>query len=79
MGIKENRANEKKEKEKTKKIETAKYFYELSKATFSITFLGSLALIFKDGTMTTSIIIGAISGIIMSIVFFSIGYKILNK
>lgn len=68
-----------KEKEKTKKTETAKYFYELSKATFSITFLGSLALIIKNGTMTVSSSIGVISGIIMSTVFFSIGYKILNK
>lgn len=44
--------NERKEKERTKRSETGKYFYDLSKASFSITVLGNLALIFKDGALT---------------------------
>lgn len=68
-----------KEKEKTKRTETAKYFYDLSKASFSITVLGNLALIFKDGTLTTTSILGTILGLIMTVGFFIVGNKILNK
>ena len=39
---------EEKEKTKTKRTETGKYFYDLSKATFSITVLGDVALAIKD-------------------------------
>ncbi len=68
-----------KDKEKTKRVETAKYFYDLSKASFSITVLGNLALIFKDGTLTTTSILGTILGLIMTAGFFIVGNKILNK
>ena len=71
--------NERKEKERTKRSETGKYFYDLSKASFSITFLGSLAAMFKDGAPTVSMLIGATIGIILSVVFFIVGYKILKK
>ena len=75
MGIKED----KRDKEKTKRTETGKYFYDLSKASFSITFLGSLASMFKDGTPSISMAIGACLGIGLSAIFSIVGYKILNK
>lgn len=71
--------NVRKEKEKTKRTETAKYFYDLSKASFSITVLGNLALIFKDGALTLMSIFGTILGLIMTVGFFIVGNKILNK
>ena len=71
--------NERKEKEKTKRTETAKYFYDLSKASFSITVLGNLALIFKDGALTLMSIFGTILGLVMTVGFFIVGNKILNK
>lgn len=71
--------NERKEKEKTRRVETAKFFYDLSKFSFSITFLGSLASMFKNGAPTPAMVFGASIGVIMSVVFFIIGYKILNK
>ena len=70
---------EDKEKLKTKRTETAKYFYDLSKASFSTTVLGNMALIFKNGTVTSMMICGAIFGAVLSAVFFILGYKILNK
>jgi len=71
--------NERKEKERTKRVETGKFFYDLSKFSFSITFLGSLASMFKNGTPTIAMLVGASVGIVMSVVFFIIGYKILNR
>ena len=50
MGIKED----KREKEKTKRTETGKYFYDLSKASFSITALGNMALAIKDNNFHLS-------------------------
>ena len=71
--------NVRKEKEKTKRTATAKYLYDLSKASFSITVLGNLALIFKDGALTLMSIFGTILGLIMTVGFFIVGNKILNK
>ena len=71
--------NVRKENQKTKRTETAKYFYDLSKASFSITVLGNLALIFKDGALTLMSIFGTILGLIMTVGFFIVGNKILNK
>ena len=70
---------EAKEKEKISRTETGKFFYDLSKSTFTITVLGSLAVMFKDGAPTVSMLIGATIGIILSVVFFIVGYKILKK
>ena len=70
---------EEKEKLKTKRTETGKYFYDLSKASFSITVLGNMALAIKDNNFSPIIIEGTISGIIFSALLFFIGYKILNK
>lgn len=68
-----------KEKEKTKKTETGKFFYDLSKASFSITVLTNMAFMFKEGTFSPTMIGGAILGVLLSIIFFIIGYRILNK
>ena len=70
---------EAKEKEKISRTETGKFFYDLSKSTFTITVLGSLAVMFKDGSIPNSLVVGALAGIIMAASFFGIGYKILNK
>ena len=77
--VQKDTKNEKKEKERTKRSETGKYFYDLSKASFSITVLGNLALIFKDGALTLMSILGTILGLVMTVGFFIVGNKILNK
>ena len=46
--------NERKEKERTKRTETGKFFYDLSKTSFSITFLGSLPPLFGVGGSNAS-------------------------
>lgn len=70
---------EEKEKTRTKRTETGKYFYDLSKATFSITVLGNMALAVKDGRFTDSVIYGTAAGLLFSVGLFISGYKILNK
>lgn len=70
---------EEKEKTKTKRIETGKYFYDLSKATFSITVLGSMALAIKDSIFKVSVLYGTAIGLLFSVALFITGYKILNK
>ena len=70
---------EEKEKTKTKRTKTGKYFYDLSKATFSITVLGDVALAIKDNCFTDSLIYGMATGLLMSSFLFFIGYKILNR
>ena len=75
MGTKED----KRDKEKTKRTESGKYFYDLSKSTFSITALGNLALIFKDGTVTMATAIGTATGLMLTALFYLIGSKVLNK
>ena len=72
--------NERKERERTKRSETGKYFYDLSKTSFSITFLGSLPPLFGVGDSKASFSLWYFAtGIILSIIFFIIGFKILNK
>ena len=69
-----------KEKEKTRRVETAKFFYDLSKTSFSITFLGSLPPLFGVGnTNATFSIWYFVTGIVLSAIFFIIGFKILNR
>lgn len=70
---------EEKEKQKISRTETGKFFYDLSKATFSITVLGSIADIIKTNDFQSFAIWAAISGIFTSAMFFTIGYKILNR
>lgn len=70
---------EEKEKQKISRTETGKFFYDLSKATFSITVLGSIANIIKTNEIQSFTIWAAVSGIIASAMFFTIGYKILNR
>ena len=70
---------EEKEKTKTKRTEMGKYFYDLRKAAFSITFLGSLAVMFKDGTVSLSMLVCAGIGVGLAVMSFFVGYKILNK
>ncbi len=70
---------EEKERQKISRTETGKFFYDLSKATFSITVLGSLALMFNNSEIAHSLILGASAGLIMTASFFVIGYKVLNK
>ena len=70
---------QKEAKEKISRTETGKFFYDLSKSTFTITVLGSLAVMFKDSSIPNSLVVGALAGIVMSASFFAIGYKILNK
>lgn len=70
---------EEREKTKTKRTETGKYFYDLSKATFSITVLGSMALAIKDSIFKDSVLYGTAIGLLFSVALFMTGYKILNK
>ena len=69
----------KRKKTKTKRTETGKCFYDLSKATFSITVLGDVALAIKDNYFTDSLIYGMATGLLMSSFLFFIGYKILDR
>ena len=75
MRIKED----KRDKEKTKRTETGKYFYDLSKASFSITVLTNIAFMFKEEHISSYMVGGAMFGAILSALFFTIGYRILNK
>lgn len=68
-----------KEKVKISKTETGKFFYDLSKSSFTITVLGSVASIINTNHITDTTIWAAISGLFLSAFFFIIGYKILNK
>lgn len=70
---------EERDKTKTKRTETGKYFYDLSKATFSITVLGNMALAIKDGNFADSVVYGTVAGLLFSVGLFICGYKILNK
>jgi len=68
-----------KEKERTRRVETGKFFYDLSKSTFTITVLGSIANIIKTNEVQSFAIWAAATGLIGAVFFFIIGYKILNK
>jgi len=71
--------NERKDKEKTRRVETGKFFYDLSKSTFSITVLGSIANIIKTNEVQSFAIWSAATGLFAATFFFINGYKILNK
>ena len=70
---------EEKEKLKTKRTETGKFFYDLSKASFSITVLTNIAFMFKEEHISSYMVGGAMFGAVLSTLFFIIGYRILNK
>ena len=69
-----------KEKEKTRRVETAKLCYNLCHSTLTITVLGNMAPFFGIGNTTTEISIWfIIVGLVTSLGLFIIGYNILNK
>lgn len=71
---------EEKEKQKVSRQETGKLFYDLCKATFTVTVLGNLAPLLGLGTANWTEVIGfLLLGIALTIGLFYIGFKILNK
>lgn len=71
---------EEKEKQKVSRQETGKLFYDLCKATFTVTVLGNLAPLLGLGTANwTEVIWFLLLGIALTIGLFYIGFKILNK
>ncbi len=69
-----------KEKEKTRRVETAKLFYNLCHSTVAITILGNAAPLlgfsdtYSEGTLWLLIV-----GLIAASFFFLIGYNFLKK
>lgn len=71
---------EQKEKQKVSRQETGKLFYDLCKATFTVTVLVNLAPLLGLGTANwTEAIWFLLLGIALTIGLFYIGFKILNK
>lgn len=71
---------EEKEKQKVSRQETGKLFYDLCKATFTVTVLGNLAPFWGLGTSKwTEVVWFLLVGLALTAVFFYIGFKILNK
>ena len=71
---------EKKEKQKISRQETGKLFYDLCKATFTVTVLGNLAPLLGLGTADwTEVIWFLFLGIALTVVLFYVGFKILNR
>lgn len=71
---------EQKEKRKISRQETGKLFYDLCKATFTVTVLGNLAPLFGIGNTNFSEVVWfLLLGTIMTAVFFYIGLKILTR
>lgn len=69
-----------KEKRKTSREETGKLFYDLCKATFTVTVLGNLAPLLGFGSSNWSEVIWfLLLGIALTIGLFYIGFKILNR
>ena len=67
-----------KEKEETKRVETAKLCYNICHSIITITVLGNAAPLFGIGNTELSISLFGF-GVLAALVFFTIGYKILNK
>lgn len=67
-----------KEKEKTKRVETAKLCYNICHSIITITVLGNAAPLFGIGNAELSIGL-FVFGIIAASIFFIIGYTILKK
>ena len=71
---------EEKEKQKVSRQETGKLFYDLFKATFTVTVLGNLAPLLGLGTTSwTEVIWFLLLGLALTIGLFFIGFKILNR
>lgn len=71
---------EEKEKQKVSRQETGKLFYDLCKATFTVTVLGNLAPLLGLGTTSwTEVIWFLLLGLALTIGLFFIGFKILNR
>lgn len=74
---------EEKEKQKVSRQETGKLFYDLCKATFTVTVLGNLAPFWGLGTYNTykwtEVVWFLLVGLALTAVFFYIGFKIFNK
>ena len=71
---------EEKEKQKVSRQETEKLFYDLCKATFTVTVLGNLAPLLGLGKANwMEVIWFLLLGIALTLGFFYIGFKILNK
>ena len=69
-----------KEREKTRRVETAKLCYNLCHSTLTITVLGNVASFFGIGNTTSEISLWfIIVGLVASLAFFIIGYNILKK
>lgn len=72
-------AKEDKEKQKLSRQETGKLFYDLCKATFTVTVLGNLAPLLGVGNADWAEAVWFLCfGIALAIGFFYVGYKILN-
>lgn len=67
-----------KEKEKTRRVETAKLCYNICHSIITITILGNAAPLFGIGNTELSVGL-LITGAITSTLFFGLGYTILNK
>lgn len=67
-----------KEKEKTRRIETAKLCYNICHSIITITILGNAAPLFGIGDTELSIGL-IISGLLAALIFFIIGYTFLKK
>ena len=67
-----------KEKEKTRRVETAKLCYNICHSIITITILGNAAPLFGIGNTELSVGL-LITGTITSTLFFGLGYTILNK
>lgn len=71
---------EEKEKQKVSRQETGKLFYDLCKATFTVTVLGNLApLLGLGATKWTEVVWFLLVGMALTVGFFYVGFKILNK
>ena len=76
MGIKED----KRDKEKTRRVETAKLCYNICHSIITITILGNAAPLFGIGDKNSEASVWLlVAGAITALVFFRIGYITLKK
>lgn len=70
---------EAKEKRKMSRETLGKYFYDLSKTSFTAMVVGSIVSLFIDGSTARSGWTLAVIGIVVTYIFAYIGYYIMNK
>lgn len=71
---------EDKEKVRVRRQETGKLFYDLCKTTFAVTVLGNFVSILGFGNSEwSSALLVIFAGLLLSGLFFSIGYHIFNS